>query len=113
MSYIPETIPINEVHLILGGEPISFIGLDFKIPSEAEKTWGSIKGTKWGPMSEETKQLMRENHTRYWQGKTLSPEHREKIRQTKMKEPQLTCSSCGKTMNKPNFVKYGHSLKYS
>ena len=38
------------------------------------------------------------------------PPDREKIRQTKLAMPDVTCSSCGKTMKKPNFIKYNHTL---
>ena len=84
--------------------------VDDEFPEDSERGWGTPLGTKWGPMSKETKQLMSKNHTKCWRGKTLSSEHREKIRQTKLAMPDVTCSSCGKTMKKPNFIKYNHTL---
>ena len=56
---------------------MSPVPLGFKHSEETKRKMSkSQKGRK---PTEESKRRMRENHAHYWKGKTMTPEHREKM----------------------------------
>lgn len=81
MSFIPETTPINEVHLILGGEPISFIGLE--PPPENELLYETHFDQTGFIHSEETKQTISTKNKTIDKSYMKTPEFRKIMSEAK------------------------------
>ena len=100
------TTPISEVHLILGGDPISFD--DMEIPEDAVWEWGGTSdASREGAreymtnrvVSEETRQKLSD----YWKSQPHLPQVKNIIKNNKIKHH---CPVHDKWMNIGNLMRY-------